>query len=416
MHYRTVNRQRARILRCAAWAVYVAGAALAVGWLALSGQGGWVTGGAGAIAIAGLVVADRWMRDEGGVPVLYYHSINDDPHWLPWPSTIISVETFERHLRMLRHSRLNVISTKAFLEARLHGRALPERPVVIHFDDGYLDTWVAAMPLLQRYRLPATVFVSLDFIEEGETPRPTLADRDSGCGGALSWRGYVNWAELRAMQQSGLLDIQPHGVDHGRVEIGPDVVEHLTPENWRRLAWVQWRAIEGRKTEWVHWAEPSVVPVGTPVRTNAPALAEPAWHPDRGREAWNEYEERVRTHLARAKQEFERRLGAPMEVFCWPENGTNPTARRIAADVGFRATTAGKGENRPGEDPRVISRLGMGDRVMGWRWPAAEAAVLYAAIRVFQGNYYWFYLVAAAAVSRRASGLVRRLGRGSPCL
>ncbi len=413
MHYRTVNRHRVRALRWTAWAAFVAAAAAGLAGLTATGQPWPVIGGAVGAVAAGLVMMHRWMRDEGGVPVLYYHSINDDPHWLPWPSTIVSVETFERHLRMLRARGLDVIRTAEFLDARRNGRPLPPRPVVIHIDDGYLDTWAAAAPLLRRHRLPATVFVSLDFIEAGDAPRPTLTDA-APCG--RTWRGYMNWAELAAMQRGGLIDIQPHGVDHGRVETGPKVVDRLTRRNWRRLIWVQWRRMDGPKAEWVHWREPPLVPLGTPVHANAPALAARAWRPDEGRESREAYEERVREHLWRAKQGLEDRLKAPMRVFCWPENGTNATARRVAAAAGYRATTAGAGENRPDEDPTVISRLGVGDRVVGWRWPAAEAAVLYAAIRVFQGNYYWYGLVAAAAVSRRASAIVRRMGRRPPCL
>jgi hypothetical protein len=413
MTYQTIDRRRVRALRCGLWAAYVAGGVAVLAALGVAGASGLTVAAAVSALAAGLLIAHRWMRDEGGVPVLMYHSINDDPNWLPWPSTIISVETFKRHLDVLSRSGFSIIQTRDLLDARQKGAPLPPRPVAVHFDDGYLDTWTAALPLLERHRIPATVFVSLDFIEDGATPRPTLADVEAGRAtpSDLSWYGYLNWAEIDAMTQGSVMDVQPHGVDHGRVETGPEIAEHLSPQNWQRLAWVQWRGIAGSKADWVHWEAPAAVPLGAPVRVNAPALAGPAWLDSGTRESIGAYEARVRRHLAQAKETLEARCGRTMEVFCWPENGTSPAARQIAGTLGYRATTAGNGENRAGEDPRIISRLGVGDRTIGWRCPKAEGLTLYASIRVFHGNYYWFYLLIAAAVARRVHALIRRRTR-----
>ncbi len=347
------------------------------------------------------------MRDDGGAPVLCYHSISDQG-WVPWPTCIVSLETFERHLQVLARGGFSVMRTTDLVAARLAGRRLPPRPVAIHFDDGYLDNWVAALPLLRRYGLQGSMFVSLDFIEDGDTLRPTLDDVAQGRVSArdLQWSGYVNWAEIAAMQRSGVIDVLPHGVDHGCVETGPRIVEHLTPENWRRLAWVQWREMPGSKAYWHRNATPPAVPLGTPVHQNAPALAARAWHPERGVESEIAYRERVRSQLSRCRQELEARLGRSIDVFCWPNNGTCDTARAIAERVGFRATTGGSGENRAEEDPRVLSRLGVGDRIAGWHWPAAEALGMYAGLRVFQGNYYWFYLLILFAGLRRLHRLL----------
>lgn len=407
MSFHTVNRRRKRAVRATLWILYVVSS---FGLLAglIAAEVAWPAVFLVTMAVvAGLVVADRWMRDEGGIPVLYYHSISDKG-WLPWPSCIVSCETFERHLDMLARTGMSVISTADLVTARQEDRVLPIRPVAIDIDDGYLDTWVAALPLLQRYGFPATLFVSLDFIEDGNELRPTIDDvearnlRPDG----LTWTGYVNWSELAAMQRGGLMDIQAHGVDHGRVETGPAVVDHLTVDNWRHLAWLQWLHMRGSKVDWYRSAVPPGAALATAVHENAPALAARAWREGIGLESETAYEVRVRQHLQRSKDELEHRLGKPVDVFCWPENGTSAAARLMAEAVGYRATTAGEGENRIDEDPRVISRMGVGDRVAGWHWPAAEAAGLYAAIRTFQGNYYWYFLLVALALLRRLHSLV----------
>jgi peptidoglycan/xylan/chitin deacetylase (PgdA/CDA1 family) len=54
------------------------------------------------------------------------------------------------------------IDLAAFCAARADRRALPDRPVLITFDDGYRSVFELARPILRRYRLPATVFVCSD--------------------------------------------------------------------------------------------------------------------------------------------------------------------------------------------------------------------------------------------------------------
>ncbi|NOV02918.1 polysaccharide deacetylase family protein [Paenibacillus sp. LMG 31457] len=68
----------------------------------------------------------------------------------------------------------------------------PEKPVLLTFDDGYLDNYEEAMPILAKYGFPATLFVS-----------PGMTEQD----------GYLNWEQIKKMQAGGW-DIQPHGMSH----------------------------------------------------------------------------------------------------------------------------------------------------------------------------------------------------------
>lgn len=68
----------------------------------------------------------------------------------------------------------------------------PEKPVLLTFDDGYLDNYEQAMPILAKYGFPATLFVS-----------PGMTEQD----------GYLNWEQIKKMQAGGW-DIQPHGMSH----------------------------------------------------------------------------------------------------------------------------------------------------------------------------------------------------------
>jgi len=359
----------------------------------------------------GLTLWHPLMKQEGGVPVLTYHSVTDDGSWFPWSENIsVPPELFERNLESLKRMGCTVLRTDELVAARKTGRPLGERPVVIQFDDGYLDNWVAALPLLKRHRLPATVFVPVDFVEPGNELRPTLDDVDCGRLNAaeLTWNGYLNWAELKAMRASGLIDVEAHGVGHGRVATGNETTGILTKENWRRHAWLQWRHMPGNKSHWYRGEYPPLAPLGAPVPRSASALAARSWSCE-GLETQAAYEERVSTELRQAKRILENELDSTIRFFCWPFDETNDTARELALKAGYTATTGGEGENRSHEDPAIISRCHVGAGVLGRPCLLLDNFVFCARVRLFQGNYYWGFLVIPLDLVRRAREVFARL-------
>jgi peptidoglycan/xylan/chitin deacetylase (PgdA/CDA1 family) len=74
-------------------------------------------------------------------------------------------ETFEAHCRLIADT-CHPIDLAAFRDAQLTDRALPARPVLVTFDDGYRSMFEIARPVLRRYRIPATVFVCSDPIRD----------------------------------------------------------------------------------------------------------------------------------------------------------------------------------------------------------------------------------------------------------
>jgi len=357
-------------------------------------------------------LAFRQLVRPGGHPVLVYHSISEDQGWLPWADEIaVRPEDLDRHLRFLRRRGFRFIGTGEWVERRRANR-LDRDDLAIHFDDGYLDNWVAAAPILERHQVPATIFVSLDFMAPQMPLRPTLAMREAGevPPAMLQWGGYMSWDEARRLDGSGLIDIQPHGVDHARVPVSAQSVATLSSSNWREHAWVQWRNMPGSKTDWWRHDAPPAVNYGSAVPKSAPALAAPAWLGDR-LEREDELAARVRADLNRCIEAFQAHLGKTPRFFCWPENGVHSVSRRVAADLGYIATTGGANENRADEPADVISRLHVGDRTLGLRNATADLIYLYASIRCFQGYYYWYYLLLPMhGIRRLVKAARRRLG------
>ena len=96
-----------------------------------------------------------------GVLVLCYHGLRSD-RWRAdepsFPQMHIDEETFDAHCRVLR-AACHPISLTDWREARAGGRALPARPVLVTFDDGYRSVFEIARPILKRYGIPAVIFV-----------------------------------------------------------------------------------------------------------------------------------------------------------------------------------------------------------------------------------------------------------------
>ncbi|WP_198045957.1 polysaccharide deacetylase family protein [Novosphingobium aquimarinum] len=393
----TIDRKRERKLR------FACGMALALAAMAvlLAGEIAPLWGKV-LLATALLFAAHRAMTGTPGVAVLTYHSVTDAPSWLPWSGEItVHPRSFAAQLAMLRRMNLRTIGDEDMADLRARGQVPAKDCVVIHFDDGYLDNLAFAAPMTRAAGFSATIFPSLDFIEPEDSPRQ---NDDSA--------GYLRWSELRRLRDEFCWRVESHGIDHSRIPTSERAVDVVTRENWRRHAWLQWRAMPGAKHDWFRSDAPPAVPIGSPVPESALALAACGWTDGR-REDESDLRLRLHHHLATSRQRVAQEMGRPAAIFCWPENRACPAGREIAWQTGYVATTAGKGRNTANESPSVISRLHVGDRALGFRWPWADAQLLRAQIRLMQGNFYWYPIVAAMNATRKAVFAWRKWQRRS---
>jgi hypothetical protein len=156
----------------------------------------WSTGPASAAADAPI------HNYRGVVPVLLYHGIEVAPR--PNQPYSIPQAEFARQMAMLARDGFQAISIAQY--ARFAGgdaAALPDRPILITFDDGLLSSYQGADAVLARYDMRATMFV-------------ITANAD------IAKPGYLNWPQLRAMAAGGRWDVQEHAhAGHVRIPTGP---------------------------------------------------------------------------------------------------------------------------------------------------------------------------------------------------
>ena len=98
------------------------------------------------------------------VPILVYHSVSRDPS--PWIGSLsVTPAAFRRHLRLIAEAEATLLRVSDFVDAIVRGSGLPERPVLITFDDGFSDFRSEAWPALREAGFVATLYVTTGFLE-----------------------------------------------------------------------------------------------------------------------------------------------------------------------------------------------------------------------------------------------------------
>jgi hypothetical protein len=127
-------------------------------------------------------------------------------------------------------------------------------------------------------------------------------------------------------------------------------------------------------------------------------------------ESAEEFDRRVEADVLGAKQCIEERLGTRSDILCWPENAFSPAGEAIAHRVGYVATVSNRhgSRNAVGEAPDRIVRVFIGSRAAGIRCEWLDFAAFVLELKVFEGWYVLYPLLAVMHVSKKAALAARR--------
>jgi peptidoglycan/xylan/chitin deacetylase (PgdA/CDA1 family) len=142
------------------------------------------------------------------VPILLYHSITENV--MPRFRTFtLSPRLFQAHMAYLHERGYTPLTVTQFITQRaLVPAALPERPVVITFDDGFADFHTHALPILRRFEFVATLYVATSSIG-GMSKWPRRPDEA---------RPMLTWEQLRACGEQGI-ECGAHSHTHRQMDI-----------------------------------------------------------------------------------------------------------------------------------------------------------------------------------------------------
>lgn len=132
------------------------------------------------------------------VPILLYHYIGGNPNEndKARDALLVLPDKFDEQMGYLQKNGFNPITLDTMMAGLTETNQLPSKPVIITFDDGYIDLYYNAFGILRKYNFRAVAFI------------PT---------GLVGTSYYASWEQLSEMQASGLLSFQSHSVSHANL-------------------------------------------------------------------------------------------------------------------------------------------------------------------------------------------------------
>lgn len=350
------------------------------------------------------------------LPVLMHHSISGD-------STQVSIMTsvFEEQCRMLAERGWAGVSLEEAEDFLINGSPLPEKSFLLTFDDGFLDNYVHAWPIMRKYGHKGVIFAVVDRITQAQrecarqhpegqgTIRPTLEDVWQGrcakedlpgvdnplytnsLGNSARRDLFFTWDEARLMEQSKVMSIAAHSARHERVFAGPSYSDFVKPGDQSRTFcgtvppafWgMPGFAAVPELANRAFLPSPSLVKAITALVPQDEAAAGGFFSsPSRvdtlkalvdGHRSLGEYESpkeqslRFRAIMESCQEVASRELGHKIRSFCWPWGAFCEEARKEGLAAGFEAFyTTRLGVNLPGE-PLAVGRFKVKNRADSW--------------------------------------------------
>ena len=147
----------------------------------------------------GTVAAVRELQTDSSVqlPIIMYHSILREKS--QQGKYVVSPESLESDFTWIKQNGYHTVVVEDLLNYVNKQIPLPEKPIMITFDDGFYNNYYYAYPLAQKYHMKiviSPVGYYTDLYTEGDADHPNYS--------------YLTWEEIKEMMQSGLVEIQNH--------------------------------------------------------------------------------------------------------------------------------------------------------------------------------------------------------------
>jgi len=230
-------------------------------------------------------------RAETEFVALCYHDIQDAPR--NTRNGMFGVKTADLIVQFewLRENGYHPVSLDDLLAARDNHRALPDKPVLLTFDDGYTSFYTRVFPLLKLFNYPAVLALVGHWQETPADGSVSYAEL------ALPRTDFIGWDAVKEMAGSGLVEIASHTFDlHRGITANP--YENVQPAATTRLY----------------------------------DLATGTYEDDA------RYEKRIRDDLTHSIEVIQANTGIKVRALVWPYGAHNAVADKIAADLGLGIT------------------------------------------------------------------------------
>lgn len=328
--------------------------------------------------------------------IIMFHSVgNSQSNWFrKWLSS--DLDQFETLCKYLKKKNYQTILLDEWYHLHNFPQMITGKEILLTFDDGFLDNWVFAYPILKKHGLKGTIFINPEFVDPNNSIRLTIEDVwNKRCTKEeLTTLGYANWAEIKKMDTDKVLDVQSHSMSHNFYFDSNKVIDIF--EGQQKYDWMAWNSHPELKPYSLSENQLDLIPQGTPIFSNYRALGLRRYFPDEvlinqtinyyqqtkdkvesikfvqknlskypGRhETDAEMESRYRYELFESKRILEDQLEKKVNFLCWPGGGYNELSINLSIEAGYIASTIASRETHRKIDNSTtykrIQRFGMG--------------------------------------------------------
>ena len=131
------------------------------------------------------------------LPILMYHGLIKNPK--QQNKFMINPTTFENDLIYIKNNGYTTIFVQDLIDYVYNDKQLPEKPIMITFDDGYYNNYLYAFPLIKKYECKIVL-----------SPIGKCVDDYSKITDEHPSYSYITWEHLKEMVNSGFVEIQNH--------------------------------------------------------------------------------------------------------------------------------------------------------------------------------------------------------------
>lgn len=290
---------------------------------------------------------------QNALTVLMYHRVlpRDDPRYIQEePGMVVEPHTFDMHLKILSE-HFNVVSLdNSLIESKTAGNSKPI--CAITFDDGWADNFEFAWPLLQKHKLPATIFLASDYI-----------------GGDLDfWPNQVN----------RLLSLEPEAFLQA-LELSVECNHQLTGREFRSDLIQRLKTYTDKE---IYTALDELPEALQPLRrSHTPGLMTWEQVKQMANDPLVSFGSHTRKHyrlnllsnhadliseIELSRKDIEQQLGKKIVLFCYPNGNTSTATKQLVMDNYVGAVTTENGKNSfPLTTPHLLKRIAIHNDACG---------------------------------------------------
>lgn len=294
------------------------------------------------------------VKDKPGIILAYHRILPKESVEITYtqPGMYVTTETFEKHMAFISKN-FSIMS----LEDLAHD-PWPDNACIVTFDDGWADNYTHAFPILKRYGIPATIFLSTNMVGKRVWP---WTDRISFYIHSAPLKEFIDiWEEV--LQKSGLEHLKPFFTSQNKGAVREQVINNMKAmdnpevlsimdeldkvmanqnhELMKTRPWLTWdEVMEMREAE---------ISFGSHTHNHLILTRVPLCQ--------------ARDEILTSQKTLSEKTGLPVTMFCYPNGDSSDEIIRIVADAGYKiAVTTKRGFINESSSLLALNRIMMHD-------------------------------------------------------